>query len=292
MTTDASGVQARLIEVSPALAEKWLQKNTHNRKLVTARVAQYAADMRKGDWQFNGEAIKLAADGTILDGQHRLEAILDADVTLQLLVITGLPLQAQESMDQGRPRAFGDTLKLRGEKNYLNLAAVVRQLFLYERYGLPFKPAGAAQPTVHQLSRILERNPDVRDSLEKIASLRRSWLPVSLMATLHYLFCAVNEEDANDFFAKLASGENLTSGSPVYVLRERLIEEKYAADGGLTMKTVAAFVIRTWNAYQDGEQLARLVWNPGGAHAQAFPAIRGLAGAEQTEDSEPQELAA
>lgn len=277
MTAPDQGVNARLVQLTPAQAEQLLARNTRNRGVQQARVEQYAADMVKGDWQINGEAIKISRDGVILDGQHRLLAITEARVPVTTLLITGLAPETQETMDQGRGRSFGDALKLRGEKQYTTLAAAVRTVCLYERDGVPFHDSGRRPaPTIAQLSRTLERNPELRDSVTFALSMRRPWLPATTVAALHHLFSAVAEDCADDFFRKLATGEELAASSPIYVLRERLIAEHADKMTSLHNRVLLAFVVRAWNAYMQGETLRRLVFNPGGANPDRFPAIHGL----------------
>lgn len=283
-------INARLAEITPAMAEQLLARNTHNRSPSMARVAQYAIDMRKGDWQVNGEAIKISADGRILDGQHRLMAILEADTPVHTLLITGLPAETQETMDQGRARTFADVLKLRGERDYFNLAAAVRIVYLYERDGVPFQAGGRlGAPTVQQLCRCLERNPEIRDSVRLGSSLHRSWLSASTIAGMHYLFSIADPTDAEDFITKVCTGAHIGPGDATYMLRERLIKEHYDATG-LHLKVKMAFVVRAWNAYRCGETLARLVWTPGGHNPDRFPQIDGLAAPHS--DPDPLEAAA
>lgn len=276
------GVGAKMLTVTPAIAIELLQKNTHNRSVSQSRVRQYAADMRKGQWAFNGEAIKIADDGSILDGQHRLLAVVDADREVNLLLITGLPAVAQETMDQGRSRTLGDVLKLRGERSYFNLAAATRLVCMYERDGVPFKGAFVDAPTVHQCLRTLDHNPGLRDSVKLANDLSRgSLLAVSAVAGLHYLFASVDETDATDFFTRLLRGENLEARTPIFILRDRLLVD--LRERILTPKIKLAFTIRAWNAYKQGEQIQRLLWNPGGATPDKFPKIYGLSlpGAEE-----------
>jgi hypothetical protein len=121
--------------------------------------------MRRGEWRVNGEAIKISRDGKILDGQHRLMAVLEADVAIETLVITGLEPEAQETMDQGRARSLADVFKLRGEKYHNPLATATRTLCLFELYGEVVQPAYQPAPSVAQASRTLERNPELRDSV-------------------------------------------------------------------------------------------------------------------------------
>jgi len=287
VTTDTTnGVRAKMLTLTPAIAEQLLQRNTHNRTVSRSRVSQYAADMRAGHWAFNGEAIKIAADDQVLDGQHRLLAVIEADRDVETLLITGLPAQAQETMDQGRARTLGDVLKLRGEADYFNLAAAVRLVSIYERTGLPFKAPYAAAPTVHECLRTLERNGAIRDSVKLAAKLSRSsLLPISAVAGLHYLFASVDETSADDFFTKLLQGENLTRDSPIWVLRDRLLLD--LREKVLMPKIKLAFTVRAWNAYMAGEHIHRLVWNPGGANPDKFPKIHGLAHQADDEPEEP-----
>ncbi len=271
-------ISARLVTITPQLAEKWLKKNTHNRGVVNARVDQYAADMRRGEWRVNGETIKLAADGRILDGQHRLMAVLEAGVEIQSLVITGLEDAAQETMDQGRARSLADVFKLRGEKYSNPLATSSRILALYEMYGQIVQPAYEAPPSIMQASRALERNPELRDSVAFVYLLRKPWMPSSHMGALHFLFATADAEAANDFVTKLSTGEELHRAHPIYVLRE-LLMTAHMERNPILQRHQLALIIKAWNAYMDGEEITRLLWTPGGAHPEPFPTINGLAAA-------------
>lgn len=74
--------------ITPEKAKQYLEKNTNNYRGVNrGRVHSYANDMKKGLWQSNGEAIKFAENGTLLDGQHRLMAIVESGVTLEYPVV-------------------------------------------------------------------------------------------------------------------------------------------------------------------------------------------------------------
>lgn len=279
MSATTTGISARLATITPEDAEELLLANDHNRSVERARVTQYANDLRNGTWDLNGEAIKVAESGRLLDGQHRLMAVLEADTPMTTLLITGLPDEAQETMDQGKPRSFADVLKLRGEKYCTGLAGATRMVFAYERDGVPFVISGRhGTPSVPQLSRTLERNPELRDSVRLAYEyMRRPWVPVTTIAGLHYLFASASQEDADDFVHRLASGADLGVDDPRYVLRERLIREHAQTDERrISAKVKTAFIVLAWNAYRQGEPLERLRWNPGGASPDRFPDIDGL----------------
>lgn len=272
----APSITARLVRITPQIAEKWLRSNTNNRSVTVGRVTQYAADMRRGEWRVNGETIKIATDGRILDGQHRLMAVLEADVAIDSLVIRGLDAVAQETMDQGRARTLADVFKLRGEKYYSPLATSARVLALYELYGTIVQPAYTATPSISQASRALERNPQLRDSVAFVFARRRPWMPASHMGALHFLFATVDAAGADDFITKLSTGEDLHRGDAIHTLREQLLEA-HMERVAIVQRTQLALVIKAWNAYMAGQSVTRLAWTPGGARPEAFPTINGLA---------------
>jgi len=84
-------MDVRVETITPEKAEKYLERNISNyRKLETHRVDSYAKDMKHGRWELNGESIKFNLDGELTDGQHRLKAIIKANVPVQMLVIRGI----------------------------------------------------------------------------------------------------------------------------------------------------------------------------------------------------------
>lgn len=278
----APAISAQLMTITPKLAEAWLRNNSHNRGVANSRVDQYAADMRRGEWRVNGETIKLAADGQVLDGQHRLLAVLEADTPIDSLVITGLQAVAQETMDQGRARTLADVFKLRGEKYYSPLATSARVLALFELYGQIVQPAYQSPPSISQASRALDRNPELRDSVAFMFARRRPWMPSSHMGALHFLFATVDAAAANDFVTKLSSGEDLHRGHAIHTLREQLLEA-HMERVPIVQRTQLALVIKAWNAYMAGQPVTRLASTPGGAKPEAFPQISGLADAHGAE---------
>jgi len=102
----------QVINISPALADSLLQRNKLNRNLKKAQVATYAEQMRQGRFQsLNGQTISVAGNvvnGTLLDGQHRLTALIEAGVTLPFLVVSGLSEDVIPTIDIGAKRTAGD----------------------------------------------------------------------------------------------------------------------------------------------------------------------------------------
>jgi hypothetical protein len=257
-----TAMQCQIVEVTPALAEKWLKQNGHNRTIRDRVVLAYARDMEAGRWAQNGEAIKFAADGTVLDGQHRLTAIALAGVTITMLVITGLASETQETMDAGSRRTTSDALGLRGEANATILSSIARRVWMWDQGDYRFT---SAAPTTAECVNLLEQRPDLRRSAEIASRVRQAFkpLPPSIVGTAHHLFTRLAANDAVWFFQRLADGAELPAGHPILTLRTRAMTE--AADRRTTpADRHMAYLIRTWNAVREGRSLSRIIQDADG----------------------------
>ena len=77
--------------ITPEIAREYLKSNTKNyRKMQRSHILQLAEDMKAGKWELNGEAIEFNEDGILVNGQHRLAAIVYANKPIQIAVIRGV----------------------------------------------------------------------------------------------------------------------------------------------------------------------------------------------------------
>lgn len=275
MSDTASEPYAQVVLVTPDYARDTLaNRNERNRYLSASRVRQYAKAMADGDWSLNAETIKFDIYGQLLDGQHRLAAVVEAGVPVHMFIAVGLPPDAQDTVDRGRARQFGDDLAIKGEVNAKRLAAAVRVIYIYQRSGLVTRHSGRTQnPTPQDLQRTLDAHAGLRTSLVMFPR-RMDALTNPLVVALHYLFASADRHQADEFFTQLRDGAGLTTGSPVLTLRERLrresLDSKKAND-----EVLAAFTIRSWNACRRGQSLTKLQWMVSGLNASRFPRIHG-----------------
>lgn len=140
-------------------AEMLLTLNTRNRRLNAKSSDLIAADICDGEWKFTGDTIKIATDenGTrfLADAQHRLEAIVKGGIPVPVLIVENLDPEVTDIIDQGRPRAVGDILRMtygREIKNETILAGIANLLMV--GYGL------AVQPTRKQVAEYADTHLD------------------------------------------------------------------------------------------------------------------------------------
>lgn len=103
-----------IIDVTPAMAHDWMKQNTHNRTLRSSVVERYARDMASGEWRLTHQGIALDGNGIVLDGQHRLQAIIDSNTTVRMPVTFGVPAGAQLVVDTQLVRSIHDAATLSG----------------------------------------------------------------------------------------------------------------------------------------------------------------------------------
>jgi hypothetical protein len=117
----------RMETITPSLAAEMLNGNTRNRRLRRSLVLQYAKDMSAGRWLETHQGIAINCDGTILDGQHRLAAIVESGVTQRMLVARGVPASSQVAMDDHARRSCADALTLdKGEEVSPSVVAIAK----------------------------------------------------------------------------------------------------------------------------------------------------------------------
>lgn len=103
-------IDMRTEMIGPGRAKELLEKNGTNRNISIGTVKAYAKMMRNGDWDFTPQGITISKTGNLIDGQHRLSAIIMADVTIPVCVfITSEHENAMGVMlDRGKIRSATD----------------------------------------------------------------------------------------------------------------------------------------------------------------------------------------
>lgn len=269
---------AEVMTVTPPLAARWIELNTHNRPLKQQFVTDLANRMLRGEWQLNGEAVKLSLTDQILDGQHRLWALVEAsqtdpDVHIETFVIFGLPPETQDSMDSGLKRSLADVLSMHGETGATNLAATLNRLHIWELGESALRYAGRSRLSAPQALAMLEANPDIRDAIRVAGRISRRLsyaLSVTLIAPCLYRFHALDERDSVAFWNQVSTGENLQRHDPVYELRQAIFKNAQRQQKWPPL-VMHALIIKAWNAFREGRQVQLLTWRAGGSRPEPFP---------------------
>jgi hypothetical protein len=66
-------------EINPTIAKEMLKRNFNNRKLNETHIRNLSNQMKLNNWLFDGTPLKFDKYGRLLDGQHRLNAVIESN---------------------------------------------------------------------------------------------------------------------------------------------------------------------------------------------------------------------
>ncbi|TXH43698.1 MAG: hypothetical protein E6Q97_33780 [Desulfurellales bacterium] len=193
--------------ITPKQAEKYLQFNTSNRNIRKALVGQYARDMANGKWKLTHQGLAFNCDGTLLDGQHRLRAIVESGVTVQMLVARGVNSEHQLVMDDHAKRSAGDALTLlRGERVTAEQVAIVgAAVELQER-------AYAQHQTKAELNELINAFGNALRFTEQFTSTKqRGVTSAPVLAALTLAWFYVEDLDRLALFCRILCGVDMAT---------------------------------------------------------------------------------
>ncbi len=101
-----------IVNVTPEQARQWLEINNFNRPRNSEAVAKYVRQIREGRWRLTHQGLAFTKNGMLLDGQHRLWAIIECGITLPMRVCINEPAENYEVIDCGRNRSNLDVVRM------------------------------------------------------------------------------------------------------------------------------------------------------------------------------------
>lgn len=250
--------------MTPTLARKYLDRNKLNRKLKPSLVMDLSDQMKAGNWKLNGETIKITREGELIDGQHRLTALLHSGIPgFPTLVVEGVDSSIFSTIDVGAHRTAVDIVYCSGERKFSKeIAAGAQLLFQYEKGTLGNYWVGARISRA-EILQIVRRSPALRESAaiaNRLASLGLGYAGV--ITGLHYVFTLhSNTETVGKFFEGLEIGAALEVGNPVLTLRNYLFTIRNNQEN-IDRRHIVKCYIKAWNAFLKGSTIRVLKIGP------------------------------
>jgi len=108
-------IRTTYMDITPDLAAQWLEGNVRNRRIDQGYVNCLAEEMAADRWITTHQGIGFDRAGTLIDGQHRLWAVLQSGCTIFSAVSVGLPVESVPNIDGGKGRSIVDRMTLSGK---------------------------------------------------------------------------------------------------------------------------------------------------------------------------------
>jgi hypothetical protein len=262
LVTLGGGITAKIVLISPELAKEWLALITRSqRKLRPGHVRMIARDIEEGRWLLTGESFIFDRDGGLLNGQHRLTAIIEAGVAVLSLVVWGVDPESFVAMDSCTPRSKSDVLGTLGHSNATALGSVAHLAWLY------MNDVKLSDGSMNKLSpvnsaKVIEEYPELARAIPKGRSVRGLCHGIAVPAFCYWVFRQIDEDDADRFFHHFATGEDISKGNPILALRTRLMGRANSMDrfegNKFSQYTLLFLIFKTWNLFRGGKQCINL----------------------------------
>jgi len=260
--------------VTEQAAELLLAANARNRPLSERVVKALSHAMRQGEWRFTDESIKVDDQGQLIDGQHRLSAVVRTGMPQWMRVTRGLESRAFDVLDRGKRRTTADVMATRGYAEWTALASTASWLNrLISHEG---RPPNIQMSSVEALG-IVEAFPSAHMMIKAVKKYRVSRLLRTTGLPTAICVIAVGAEVTSvppvmlRFLERLGEGVGLEREDAELHLRSRMLDR----DDIPPLKDRAVGLIRAWNFYVTGKKCRHLVLalRSSPRHEERFPEI-------------------
>lgn len=263
-----------VVTITPDMARSWLDSNVKNRKQRRDGIEAYARDIRDGNWLLTGDSLKFDWYGNLIDGQHRLEAIVLANREITTVVVWGVDPKAQDRVDTNILRQFRDQLRLRNVDHADIIAPMLRRIILWDEPYNERVQFNRNRVTAAELeAAFLKHKDNVQECAAYVAPFaKRADVSASLLAFIFWILRSANDAEARDFVKKMSTGADLGEKNPIYVLRDRITKSKKNNRATIAQAEALWLAMFAWNAWMEDREVSRLLL-PGMSNEE-FPRIR------------------
>ena len=248
-------IQFQKLLITPSIAKQFLEANIANRRVKIPVLIQYSNDMLNGRWKEDtAETIKISKTGVVLDGQHRLMAIIKSGVSVFFTVATNLEDSVFDVIDTGSSRNSSDTFKVKGIKQDTSIPSTIA---FYNLLSKSMKQ-GTQKNNKSTNAMLLEQYYEDEIFWQNIARQSHAWylsfakiIAPSFIGGFYAFFTKLNESKAQEFMSQLTTGIDIKNNT-ISLLRNKLMQDKMSLRK-MPVNLKMAFMIKTWNCFIKNE---------------------------------------
>jgi len=264
--------------ITPTRAKALLENNTMNRKLQTGWLAKLTYMMKSGQWDENNPAtIGISENGKLIDGQHRLQALIIANKRYKFNIVYNLPSESFLITDTGKSRSITNIFEIAGEKNAKRLASIIAPIdnlvkngYMVAKQTTNSNKTNYAQkeynPKIVYAIFIANSNMFRKTALmmSKIDEYQRKiniLSPAAIGIFYGYVSFYYTTEDVEKYLINIVKGENIDSKSVEFQIRQKLLEIKADPFQKIDNKTAYNMLAHGWNLKLEGKSWSRNKYN-------------------------------
>lgn len=241
--------------ITPETAKEYLELNKTNRRIRPGVVMKYAADMAAGRWRLTHQGIAFDRDMNLIDGQHRLLAVIRSGCSIQMAVTYGLDRECHEVVDGGALRSVKDVLHFEG------VIVSNTQTGIATRLLVDLKSGPTWNATRAQVTEMFYRHEEaIREVTSWVGTHRKRITVASVLSPVVRAWYSQDRDRLQMFVSLLASGytsDPAPEDRSVILLREWLERGKSRA-GWEAEREIYFKTERALQAFLDHQPLSKL----------------------------------
>jgi len=259
------------ITLTPELATELLEHNKINRPLNDQHVRRIKAQIESGKWKFNGDTIKVSDDEDVLDGQHRLWAVIEAKASVETAIVYGIKPDAFSTIDTLRkPRSGSDVIALSGTTRHRNIiASALAWLIRWQREILPEYKAPQNRVENSDIEDAFQAHPGIVRAIDRAMAVRGIGNP-SIIGFVYYVLTNRDAELAERMIEILREPGRVSVEDPFFRLRAYFTADHHKRKEALM---TIALMFKAANAAHRSKKIEVLSWKCQGKSPEAFPKL-------------------
>lgn len=255
-------IQTQIETVNPTIATAYLSTNTKNQRNVTINhVNHLTQQMESGQWLLTGEPIIFDKLGKLINGQHRMHAVVKSGASIQFLVIRGVEPESFMAIDRGKTRTNGNIFAINGTQNSTLIASATMGVINYRRALLANEGKGgslnsAVRASSGDVLHEYNQHPSEYDYTASIVYKTKKLIAPSVCATvasLAMIDAGHNKEFVMHFWESFVTGAGLNDGDPILTFRNKIAENN-SAKSKLPKNILTMMTVKAWNCYAENKQ--------------------------------------
>ena len=182
-----------------------------------------------------------SGEATLLNGQHRLEAVVKADAGIEVMIATGIAKEAFATFDMHARHAHRKYIA-KGDERVLAAAAKLQW-----RVDNNMAPGDRSAPSATEIEATIKAHPELMDAFP--VSRKKEMQEIGSAGILTFFIAHIRRQDdqlSEVFLQQMMNGEGLMRGNPLIKIRAKLIGKR----GQLTRRQVLAQLLDTWDEYR------------------------------------------
>lgn len=261
------------ILITPDKAMELLKKNeAKNRRPKPGKIARYATDMKEGRWKCSTwEPIKIAEDGSLIDGQNRLYAVVKSGASILFHAAFNVPKDVFDVLDTGTPRNASDVFTIAGIKYGSAIPPIIQQFHVLKQNKNSANNVNHTDKLTN--AELLDKYYQNENYWQEVAKKSFRWydefqkvVTVSVLGGFYAYLSTKSIQDAEKFMDQLATGNGIQN-NVISKLRKKMFEDRLAVRK-MPIAMKFGLILKSWNTFRSKGDVKQLKFD---SEREAFP---------------------